>query len=73
MGNYLSSPNKHKSTYSGVLTKNPKNKLPGLNLYWGACEMQGWRTNMEDVQFVTTIQNNDEEIHIFGVLDGHGG
>ena len=37
----------------------------------GACEMQGWRSSMEDAAIV--LPNFESHTSLFGVLDGHGG
>lgn len=43
----------------------------GEKFSYGACEMQGWRLNMEDAMI--TNMNFDKDIALFGVFDGHGG
>ena len=37
----------------------------------GVCEMQGWRTTMEDAAIV--LPNFESHTSLFGILDGHGG
>ena len=37
----------------------------------GVCEMQGWRSSMEDAAIV--LPNFESHTSLFGVLDGHGG
>eukprot|EP00828_Plagiopyla_frontata_P025855 TRINITY_DN3328_c0_g1_i2.p1 TRINITY_DN3328_c0_g1~~TRINITY_DN3328_c0_g1_i2.p1 ORF type:complete len:321 (-),score=56.27 TRINITY_DN3328_c0_g1_i2:82-1044(-) len=63
MGFYLTTPNKDKST--------SKNKTPKLS--YVASSMQGWRTSMEDAHIAVLNFNQDPDLHLFGVFDGHGG
>ena len=58
---YLESPNKEKHSKEG---KNDK-------YTYGACEMQGWRLNMEDAIIINP--DFEEDTALFGVFDGHGG
>jgi len=58
---YLDKPNTEKHS---VDDKNEK-------FAYGACEMQGWRLNMEDA--VITNLSFDADTALFGVFDGHGG
>ena len=41
------------------------------NMRIGVCEMQGWRSTMEDAAIV--LPNFDKNTSLFGILDGHGG
>ena len=41
------------------------------NLKIGACEMQGWRSTMEDAAIF--LPYYEKNASLFGVLDGHGG
>lgn len=34
--------------------------------------MQGWRNSMEDVH-IAEFNIDEEDVHFFGVFDGHGG
>ena len=58
---YLDKPNKDKNSFDD---KNEK-------FSYGACEMQGWRLNMEDAT-ITNLEF-DSDAALFGVFDGHGG
>ena len=40
---------------------------------YGICSMQGWRDTMEDSVIAETCLGPDQNTHIFGVFDGHGG
>ena len=64
MGAYLDAPKTEKEIAKG------SNEICS----WGACEMQGWRVNMEDAHLAEriTLHNGDKGM-IFGVFDGHGG
>ena len=61
MGIYLSEPKKEKHTDLGQNGK----------FEFAASSMQGWRMNMEDAHIAQLDIDNDT--HIFGVFDGHGG
>lgn len=64
MGAYLDAPKTEKEISKG------SNEIAS----WGACEMQGWRVNMEDAHIATRIDlPNGEKGMVFGVFDGHGG
>ena len=41
------------------------------NMKIGVCEMQGWRSTMEDAAIV--LPNYEKNTSLFGILDGHGG
>ena len=41
------------------------------NMKIGVCEMQGWRSTMEDAAIV--LPNFESHTSLFGILDGHGG
>lgn len=58
---YLEKPNTEKHCIEG---KNER-------FAYAACEMQGWRLNMEDA--VITNLSFDTDTALFGVFDGHGG
>ena len=53
--------NKEKTTYDRTFK----------NMKIGVCEMQGWRTSMEDAAIV--LPNFEKNTSLFGILDGHGG
>jgi len=61
VGIYLASPNKEKNTVQDAYQ----------NMKFAASGMQGWRVNMEDAHI--SKFNIGQDIHIFGVFDGHGG
>lgn len=61
MGIYLSEPKKEKHTDVGGNAK----------YEFAASSMQGWRMSMEDAHIAQVDIDNDT--HIFGVFDGHGG
>eukprot|EP00357_Protocruzia_adherens_P033611 CAMPEP_0114996242 /NCGR_PEP_ID=MMETSP0216-20121206/14193_1 /TAXON_ID=223996 /ORGANISM="Protocruzia adherens, Strain Boccale" /LENGTH=322 /DNA_ID=CAMNT_0002360407 /DNA_START=31 /DNA_END=999 /DNA_ORIENTATION=- len=61
MGPYLSQPDKKKYSRDGANAK----------FRYGASEMQGWRTGMEDAHI--TEVDFDTDTAFFGVFDGHGG
>ena len=61
MGIYLTKPNKEKHSQSGSAD----------TLRFGLSSMQGWRTTMEDAHIAAV--NLKENVHVFGVFDGHGG
>ena len=64
MGAYLDAPKTEKEIDKG------SNEMAS----WGACEMQGWRVNMEDAHLAISIDLHDgKKGMIFGVFDGHGG
>jgi len=42
-------------------------------LSYAACGMQGWRVSMEDSHIAELALGGNEEQHLFGVFDGHGG
>ena len=64
MGAYLDTPVKDKNPVSGSNDK----------FSWGACEMQGWRTSMEDAHIAKEVALPDgRSAMVFGVFDGHGG
>ena len=64
MGAYLDAPKTEKEIDKG------SNEIAS----WGACEMQGWRVNMEDAHVAKKIDlPNGEKGMIFAVFDGHGG
>lgn len=53
-----------------------KNSEVGSNeiCSWGACSMQGWRTDMEDAHVAKSITLPSGKTGLlFGVFDGHGG
>jgi|TARA_B110000305_G_C19316798_1_gene576889 serine/threonine protein phosphatase PrpC len=53
-----------------------KNSEVGTNeiCSWGACSMQGWRTDMEDAHVAVSITLPSGKTGLlFGVFDGHGG
>ena len=53
--------NTEKATYDKTLS----------NMKIGVCEMQGWRSTMEDAAIV--LPNFEKNTSLFGILDGHGG
>mmetsp|Transcript_7766 Transcript_7766/g.13781 ORF Transcript_7766/g.13781 Transcript_7766/m.13781 type:complete len:432 (+) Transcript_7766:24-1319(+) len=64
MGAYLSQPVRTKESSSGHCKWHR----------WGASEMQGWRTNMEDAHVSHSDLGEDlSDLAFFGVFDGHGG
>jgi len=64
MGSYLSQPVTVKESSSGH----------GRRHSWGASEMQGWRTSMEDAHATISDLGEDlSDLAFFGVFDGHGG
>jgi len=64
MGIYLSTPNKEKCAED----------IQYGNQRCGVVAMQGWRVNMEDSHIAKfNICKDIEDVHIFGVFDGHGG
>ena len=62
MGEFLSSPNRDKTTETGE----------GGNVRYVASGMQGWRRQMEDAH-IAHININNTGVSLFGVFDGHGG
>ena len=79
MGMYLSSPNldvkiekienknKEVKSVACALQGTPLSSLSPLTSL-------GWRVNMEDAHIAQfNISKPDEDIHVFGVFDGHGG
>lgn len=74
MGHMLDKPKTAKETGSEV-------QSGALGLSWASCDMQGWRTGMEDAHIcitdlakMETGRNGDwAGLALFGVLDGHGG
>lgn len=65
MGGFLDQPNREKQLDKGS----------NQYLSWGACEMQGWRSSMEDTHIceLVVMPNKDDFGMLFGVFDGHGG
>jgi len=64
MGIYLSTPNKEKVSED----------LQSGSRRAGCASMQGWRVNMEDSHIAKfNISKEIEDVHVFGVFDGHGG
>lgn len=64
MGAYLDAPKTEKEIAKG------HNEICS----WGACEMQGWRVNMEDAHLAVKIDLHDgSKGMVFAVFDGHGG
>lgn len=64
MGAFLDSP---------ITEKNPETGSSDI-CRWGACSMQGWRTDMEDAHVATKINlPSGKTGMLFGVFDGHGG
>eukprot|EP01069_Polyplicarium_translucidae_P004108 Polyplicarium_translucidae@DN2495_c0_g1_i4.p1 len=65
MGNYLAVPISSKRS---VVRKSGSFKF-------ASCEMQGWRTSMEDAHVACALVPPDAApmIHLFAVFDGHGG
>ena len=64
MGAYLDAPKTEKEIDKG------SNDIAS----WGACEMQGWRVNMEDAHLAITVDlPSGEKGMVFAVFDGHGG
>mmetsp|Transcript_29364 Transcript_29364/g.53886 ORF Transcript_29364/g.53886 Transcript_29364/m.53886 type:complete len:522 (-) Transcript_29364:1698-3263(-) len=63
MGAYLDKPRTEKEVFEGE----------GFGIKYGGSSMQGWRKSMEDAHIAQLCLNNDPEISIFGVFDGHGG
>lgn len=64
MGSYLSEPVTTKESDAGE----------SQALEWGACAMQGWRTEMEDAHVaISNLGGEHEGLSLFGVFDGHGG
>lgn len=67
MGVYLTKPKTDKTFEHGESSK----------VKWGAMGMQGnwlklgWRTKMEDSHIAST--DLPDNVHLFGVFDGHGG
>jgi serine/threonine protein phosphatase PrpC len=61
MGPFLSKPNTKASTQMGRIR----------NLEYCVCQMQGWRSVMED--FVIYEPEISKDVSLFGILDGHGG
>merc|ERR1719440_1898549 len=62
---YLEEPIKEKDLIDGNSTSN------GRFIRHGACEMQGWRVNMEDAHLA--VPDLDDQVSLYGVFDGHGG
>ena len=63
MGDFLSSPKMEKEFFSG------ENEI----LKYGLCSMQGWRRTMEDTHLIKLNVGTNNNTHIFGIFDGHGG
>ena len=42
-------------------------------LKYGLCSMQGWRRTMEDTHLIKLNVGTNNNTHIFGIFDGHGG
>jgi serine/threonine protein phosphatase PrpC len=64
MGAYLDAPKTEKEVDKG------SNEICS----WGACEMQGWRVNIEDAHLAIRVDlAKGEKGMIFAVFDGHGG
>ena len=63
MGDFLSSPKIEKEFFSG------ENEI----LKYGLCSMQGWRRTMEDTHLIKLNVGTNNNTHIFGIFDGHGG
>ena len=64
MGGFLDAPIKDKQTECGSNDQ----------LSWGACEMQGWRSSMEDTHICEQVDMGKDNFGmLFGVFDGHGG
>ena len=61
MGSYLSEPIRTKKTETGE----------NRQIKYASCEMQGWRSTMEDAKIVNL--SLDSESMLFGVFDGHEG
>ena len=64
MGGFLDTPIKDKEMENGT----------NQHLSWGSCEMQGWRSSMEDTHIAEqVVLDKDNWGMLFGVFDGHGG
>eukprot|EP00927_Polykrikos_kofoidii_P041264 TRINITY_DN3518_c0_g2_i1.p1 TRINITY_DN3518_c0_g2~~TRINITY_DN3518_c0_g2_i1.p1 ORF type:complete len:652 (-),score=153.40 TRINITY_DN3518_c0_g2_i1:156-2051(-) len=44
-----------------------------VGVSYGVCGMQGWRRNMEDAHLAIADYEDERDISLFGVFDGHGG
>ena len=64
MGSYLQKPNQDKNPESGSFN----------GLSYGACSMQGWRSDMEDAHVCVSVDLPcGNKGSLFGCFDGHGG
>jgi serine/threonine protein phosphatase PrpC len=63
MGEFLSVPIRDKVTEEGE----------NSTLKYASCGMQGWRKRMEDSHIADLSVGGNNNIHVFGVFDGHGG
>ena len=63
MGVFLAVPIKDKITEEGE----------NSTLKYASCGMQGWRKKMEDSHIADLKVGGNNNIHVFGVFDGHGG
>ena len=75
MGTYLSTPNLEKEAVSGTDVS-----CESTPVSWSACDMQGWRKNMEDSHIASTTvppppstKETAKAAKVFAVFDGHGG